>query len=275
MTARRVIVLSVMAAGLSVTPTFAATCAPFEDGQMAGHPTRMAVPPQIITEGGRSFMRITASSSDRQAIPDDYEDRSRATVAYASGPVNTARVRFHASTRGIFFELFQRGGRTGGYGTKDGQGPVYICWVDGGRVGCRGNYVVGGQLKFHTVQLGSMRDGQFHTFTLRRNGGSELMVDGRVVHRVPAAHANLTSASHDAEFKLGMYGDDIAGGILDVDEVITGNGQGGCTGGEGPPPVSSPPPNPGPPREPPPSAPKPATAPEPLSRPTDLRMVMP
>src|SRR5262245_20005963 len=57
----------------------------FEDGVMRGTPTKMKVPPKIVTENGKKFMRITGSTGDCQAIPSDLcPPRNRSTVAFTS-----------------------------------------------------------------------------------------------------------------------------------------------------------------------------------------------
>ena len=121
----------------------------FDDGVLRGTPTKMQVAPKILTEDGESFMRITGSPGDKQAIPSTYPHRNRSTVAFTPHfsnmplltPANmrqtySADLRFQeeGGSNGVVFELFQAGQRLGGYGTKDGQGPVVIFWRDKGHV---------------------------------------------------------------------------------------------------------------------------------------------
>ncbi len=62
-------------------------------------------------------------------------------------------------------KLNSAGQRLGGYGTRDGQGPVFICWRNGTNVGCRANYA--NETKFSTVNVGSMPAGSWHNFTVK------------------------------------------------------------------------------------------------------------
>ena len=112
---------------------------------MRGTPTKMEVPPKLITENGNTFMRITGSASDKQSIPSSKPNKNRSTVqftsSYSSMPVlsdsnrhqtYSAAIRYRdiPHNSGTNFELFQAqsGGPDGGYGTADGQGPVVIMW---------------------------------------------------------------------------------------------------------------------------------------------------
>ena len=108
--------------------------------EVPGTPVPMKVPPKMITEGEKTFMRITGSAGDCSAIPSHLCPlKNRSTVwltsHYANMPLltnanmrmtYTMDLRFHGNTGtdGKVMSLFQDGPQTGGYGTKDGQGGV-------------------------------------------------------------------------------------------------------------------------------------------------------
>jgi hypothetical protein len=217
----------------------------FEDEVMRGTPSQMKVPPKILTENGHSFMRITGSTGDCQAIPSGMcPPRNRSTVTftshYASMPLITsanmrqtysADIRFHddTGTDGTVFELFQDGPQTGGYGTPDGQGPVVIFWRTDGRVKGRVNYVKGSQLAFNNFDLGAVRSGAWHNYRVvavwshdPSQGRVEIYFDGKLKLRVTGRDANLAKTSNRIPaLKLGLYGDHAVGRI-DVDNVKAG-----------------------------------------------------
>jgi polysaccharide lyase-like protein len=211
----------------------------FEDGLLHGTPTAMKVPPKILTENGNHFMRITGSSSDKQSIPASHPARNRSTVTftskYSSMPLlssttmrqtYSAKVRFHDNTGsdGVVLELFQDGPQSGGYGTPDGNGPVFICWRNNGRVKCRANYA--NETKATAVDLGVMPAGTWYTFKVNAvwshnasQGRIELYVNGSRRLLVTGRDSNLgPTSSRIPAFKLGLYGD-YAVGQLDVDNV--------------------------------------------------------
>jgi polysaccharide lyase-like protein len=217
----------------------------FEDGVMRGTPTKMKVPPKILTETGNNFMRITGSTGDCQAIPSNLcPPRNRSTVwftsHFSSMPLITsanmrqtysADIRFHddTGTDGVVFELFQDGPQEGGYGTADGQGPVVIFWRKNGRVAGRANYVKGSQLAFNNFDLGTVRSGTWHNYKVvavwshdPSQGRIEVYFDGQLKLRVTGRDANLDSTSNRIPaLKLGLYGD-YAVGRIDVDDVKAG-----------------------------------------------------
>jgi hypothetical protein len=220
----------------------------FEDGVVRGDPTKMKVPPQILTENSNKFMRITGSASDRESVPSTYPHRSRSTVEFLSDAsamprlsaanarqTYSAKIRFHGGgTNGTVFELYQYGPALGGYGTRDGKGPVFICWRVNGRVSCRANYA--NETKFNTVSLGAIPTGTWHTFTVKAvwshdpsQGRIEFFLNGVLKQRITGRDSNLgPTSSHLPTFKLGMYGD-YAVGRIDVDNVQAGPSSGTST----------------------------------------------
>jgi hypothetical protein len=218
----------------------------FEDGVVRGDPTKMQVPPQILTENSNKFMRITGSASDRESVPSTYPNRSRSTVEFLSDAsampllsaanarqTYSAKIRFHDNTGsdGVVFELYQYGPALGGYGTRDGKGPVFICWRMDGRVRCRANYA--NETKANTVDLGFIPAGTWHTYTVKAvwshdpsQGRIELYLDGVRKLLVTGRDSNLGSTSSRLPtLKLGMYGD-YAVGRIDVDNVQAGPSSG-------------------------------------------------
>jgi hypothetical protein len=212
---------------------------PFEDGLLRGDPTAMKVPPKILTENANRFMRITGSSSDKESIPASRPARNRSTVTltskYSSMPLlssttmrqsYSAKLRFHDNTGsdGSVFELFQDGPQTGGYGTRDGQGPVFLCWRNNGQVSCRANYA--NETKWNVVNLGRIAAGTWNTFTVNAvwshnasQGRIEFYLNGTRRLLVTGRDSNLgPTSSRIPMLKLGMYGD-YAVGQLDVDNV--------------------------------------------------------
>jgi Polysaccharide lyase len=211
----------------------------FEDGLLRGDPTAMKVPPKILTENGNHFIRITGSAGDKEGIPSTHTHRNRSTIGFTSHaqemPLFTdsnrrqtysAKLRFHDNTGsdGVVFELFQSAPKLGGYGTRDGNGPVFICWRNNGRVGCRANYA--NETKATAVDLGFIPAGTWHTLTLNAvwshnasQGRLELYLDGSRKLLVTGRDVNLGSNSNRLpNMKFGMYGD-YAVGQLDVDNV--------------------------------------------------------
>jgi hypothetical protein len=215
----------------------------FEDGLMRGDPTAMKVPPKILTENGNEFMRITGSSSDKESIPSTYPNRNRSTVqflsSYSSMPLlsdsnerqtYSAKMRFkeNTGTDGVVFELYQNaptGSTT--YGTKDGKGPVFVCWRTNGHVYCRANYA--NETKWDTVDLGYIPAGSWHTYMVKAvwshnpsEGRIEIYLDGVLKKRITGRDVNLGPASDRLPtMKLGLYGD-YAVGVVDVDNVKAG-----------------------------------------------------
>jgi hypothetical protein len=250
----------------------------FEDGQRRGHAVPMKVPPQMLTEGGNTFMRITGSTGDCSHMPSSLcPPRNRSTVAFTSVfsqmPVITSQnmrqtyradLRFMGSTdSGVVFELFQGApGGEGGYGNRNGTGPVVIFWRTRDGVEGRANYR--NETAFSNFDLGTVRAGDWHTYMVKAvwshepsEGLIEIYFDGHVRMRVTGRDVNLGPDSNKIpEFKIGLYGDH-ATGIVDVDNVFAGP-----TGGAVPPPSS-----------PPPSSPPPQAL-EPLPPPTQLRLVI-
>jgi hypothetical protein len=212
----------------------------FEDGLLRGDPTTMKVPPKILTENGNHFMRITGSAGDKEGIPASHPARNRSTVEFTSHAQDmplfndanrrqtySGKLRFHENTGsdGVVFELFQSAPKLGGYGTRDGNGPVFICWRDNSRLKCRANYA--NETKSTAVDLGSIPAGTWHTLTLNAvwshnasQGRLELYLDGSRRLLVTGRDVNLgTTSNRLPNMKFGMYGD-YAVGQLDVDNVI-------------------------------------------------------
>jgi hypothetical protein len=219
----------------------------FEDGVRRGDPTQMQVPPKILSENGNEFMRITGSAGDKESIPSSYPNRNRSTVQFTSAAQNmpllsdsnerqtySAKIRFHdnTGTDGVVFELYQSaptGSTT--YGTKDGKGPVVICWRKDGHVWCRANYA--NETKADTVDLGFIPAGTWHTYKVNAvwshnpsEGRIEIYLDGTLKKKVTGRDANLGPDSNRLPtMKLGLYGD-YAVGKIDVDNVKAGPSSG-------------------------------------------------
>ena len=233
----------------------------FEDGQMpSGHQTQMAVPPKLVTEGDNTFLRITGSPSDKESIPAGHPDRNRSTVEFTPSAQNMpllsdsnerqtyrAKIRFkdNTGTDGVVLELFQYGpAASSAYGTKDGTGPVVVCWRTDGHVWCRANYA--NETKWDTVDLGYIPAGTWHTYMVKAvwshdpsEGRLDISLDGAVRKTITGRDVNLGPEAHRLpSLKLGLYGDD-AVGVIDVDEVMITE-----SGGSGP--LVSPPPLPPP-----------------------------
>ena len=211
----------------------------FEDGLRRGDPTQMQVPPTIVTENGNKFMRITGSAGDKENIPSSHPNRNRSTVRFTSSfssmpllsntnmrQTYSAKIRFHdnTGTDGNVLSLFQNGPQLGGYGTRDGQGPVVICWRNTGRVACRANYA--NETKADAVDLGAIPAGTWHTYMVKAvwshdpsQGRIEIYLDGTLKKRITGRDVNLGSTSNRIpEMKMGLYGD-YAVGVIDVDNV--------------------------------------------------------
>jgi hypothetical protein len=216
----------------------------FEDGVVRGDPTNMQVPPKILTENGNKFMRITGSAGDKENIPASYPNRNRSTVRFTSKAPNmplitdsnrrqtySADIRFHGSCDdGVNFELFQMGTVSGGYGTKDGRGPVIIMYQ---RPDCHvifgTNHVVNGKMTRDTVDVGYISAGSWHKYMVKATwshspgeGRIEFYLDGKLKKTITGRETTLHQSSNWLpELKLGMYGD-FATGIIDVDNVKAG-----------------------------------------------------
>ena len=213
---------------------------PFEDSLLRGTPTTMKVPPKILTENANHFMRITGSSSDKESIPASHPARNRSTVTftskYSSMPLlsnatmrqtYSAKIRFHDNTGsdGSIFELFQDGPQTGGYGTRDGQGPVVRFFRNNGRVWGVANYA--NETKSNKFDLGVIPAGSWHTYMVKAvwshtpsEGRIEIYLDGSRKLLVTGRDSNLGPTSNRIPMmKLGLYGD-YAVGRIDVDNVI-------------------------------------------------------
>jgi Polysaccharide lyase len=256
-----IVLLSLLSA--SVLAESAMLSLDFEDGQMpSGHQTQMAVPPKLVTEGDNTFLRITGSPSDKESIPSGYPDRNRSTVEFTSPAPNmpllndsnerqtySAKIRFkdNSGTDGVVLELFQDGpAASAAYGSRDGKGPVVICWRTDGHVWCRANYA--NETKWDTVDLGYIPAGSWHTYRVKAvwshdpsEGRIEISLDGVLKRKITGRDVNLGSTSNRLpSLKLGLYGDD-AVGVIDVDEVtIT---EGGGSGSLPSPPLLPPPTN--------------------------------
>jgi hypothetical protein len=216
----------------------------FEDGVMRGTPTKMKVPPKILTENGNEFMRITGSEGDCQSIPSDMcPPKNRSTVwftsSYSSMPLlsdsnmrqtYSAKIRFNdnnTGSDGSVFELFQDGPETGGYGTSDGQGPVVRFFRTDGRVTGRANYA--NETKWDSFDLGFIPAGTWHTYMVKAvwshtpsEGRIEIYLDGVLKKRVTGRDTNLgPTSSRLPAMKLGLYGA-YAVGRIDVDNVKAG-----------------------------------------------------
>ena len=149
----------------------------FEDGRMRGTAVPMKVPPKILTDQGNTFMQITGSAGDRHSIPTSKPEKNRSTVwmtaPYANMPMLSsatmhhtyrADLRFHDNTGsdGSVFELFQDGPQTGGYATKDGQGPVVRFFRTNRRDTVSAEYA--NNTKSTRVDLGTIPAGTWHQY---------------------------------------------------------------------------------------------------------------
>jgi hypothetical protein len=216
----------------------------FEDGVMRGTPTKMKVPPKIITENGNKFMRITGSTGDCQSIPTDLcPPRNRSTVTFTSHysimPLITsanmrqtysAKIRFHddSGIDGSVFELYQGapGGESGGYGTRNGTGPVARLWRANGKVYFSSLYA--NETRITQVSR-VITSGAWHTYTVKAVwshdpsvGRLQFLLDGAVVLTVSGRDVNLGPTSNRIPMmKNGLYGD-YAVGRIDVDNVKAG-----------------------------------------------------
>jgi len=212
----------------------------FEDGLLRGDPTKMQVPPKIVSENGNEFMRITGSAADKEAVPKKHPNRNRSTVRftspYSSMPIiseanrrqtYSAAMRFHdnTGTDGVVFELFQGApGGEKGYGNRNGTGPVVIFWRSDGHVFFRANYA--NETKWDAVDLGSIPAGSWHTYTVKAvwshdpsEGRIEVYLDGKLRKTIAGRDSMLGPQSNSLPMlKLGLYGDH-AVGVIDVDNV--------------------------------------------------------
>jgi len=213
----------------------------FEDGQLRGDPTKMQVPPKILSENGNEFMRITGSSGDKQSIPASKPNRNRSTVEFTSHYTDmptiseanrrqtySAKMRYtkQPQNSGVNFELFQGApGGEGGYGTRNGTGPVIQGWrKTDGHVIFRANYA--NETKWDSVDMGYVALNSWHTYTVKaiwshdpKQGRIEIYFDGKLKKTISGRDTNLGPDSNRLPmFKLGMYGD-YAVGVIDVDNV--------------------------------------------------------
>jgi len=236
-----------------------ATTITFEDGSChCNGATSMAVPPKILSEGGNHFLRITGSAGDDDGLPQGMVDeKNRSTVNFTkpsySMPFLTAanaaqsyqaKMRFwdNSGTDGSVFELFQDGPEKGGYGTKDGQGPVVRFFRSNGRVWGVANYA--NETKWDKFDLGTIPAGSWHTYGVHAvwshvpsQGRIEILLDGVVRKRITGRDSNLgPTANRLPALKLGLYGAH-ATGKIDVDDVQFEAGSGGLDD----PPLSLPP----------------------------------
>jgi hypothetical protein len=176
-----------------------------------------------------------------------------------------AAIRFHddSGIDGSVLELFQGapGGESGGYGSRNGTGPVVRFWRWKDQVTVHALYNNETQL---TQVAFPVKSGQWHTYMVKavwshdpREGLIEIYFDGQLKMRVTGRDVNLGPTSNRIpEMKMGLYGDDATGSI-DVDNVFAGP-----TGGTVPTPTSPPPQSP------------PPMAMGPLPPPTQLRLVI-
>lgn len=224
----------------------------FEDGMMPGAMTRMRVRPRILTEDDNSFLRITGSAGDRQAIPASLRYRNRSTVMVTPAPTAmplirdanrrqtySAKLRFYGQKpQGVNFELYQHARATGGYGTRDGRGPVVIMWrLANGHVMMGANYA--NETKRTTFDAGFIPSATWHTYTVKavwshdpKVARLDFYVDGDLKGRVQGRGVNLgPTSNHLPAMKVGLYGDH-AVGVLDVDDVHAGPSLAGGEGAE-------------------------------------------
>jgi Polysaccharide lyase len=218
----------------------------FEDGVLRGTPTQMKVPPKILTETGKKFMRITGSTGDCQSIPSNLcPPKNRSTVwmtaKYSSMPLlssanmrqtYSADIRFHDNTGsdGSVFELFQDGPETGGYGTPDGQGPVVRFRRVNGKVSFISLYA--NETKSTQVER-VVPAGSWHNYKVvavwshdPAVGRLEFYFDNVKIMTVSGRDVNLGPTSNRIPaLKFGLYGD-YATGVVDVDNVKAGPSSG-------------------------------------------------
>jgi Malectin domain/Polysaccharide lyase len=220
----------------------------FEDGVVRGSPTKMKVPPKIVTENGKKFMRITGSKGDCQALPSNLcPPKNRSTVRFTSHhnsmPLITsdnmrqtysADIRFHQNGGGSAFELFQSAPGGGAYAAYDGYGPVFRFWRQDGNVIAQSFY--SNETKMDKVVF-KVPSGQWHNYKVvavwshdPKVGRVEFYFDGQLKMRVTGKGVNLGPDSNRIpEMKMGLYGD-YATGAIDVDNIKAGpSGSGGST----------------------------------------------
>lgn len=242
----------------------------FEDGQLRGTNTSMAVKPKILTESnGNKFMRITGSATDKQAIPASLTDRNRSMVRFTcqhtSMPLITDanrrqtysfRMRFQsiqATTGVVALQLYQAGTKGESYGARNGTGPVVSMYrrTSGGD---HGRFAYDNETKFSVFNLGNTPIGQWNDYKviatwshLAGQGRIEFLKNGVRVLLVTGRGSNLgDDTNRIPKLELGLYGD-FAVGTIDVDNVQAYNTDSGpipppTSGGGDPDPDPPPPP---------------------------------
>lgn len=204
----------------------------FSDGLYSGLQTSMQVKPRIMTEGGRTFLRITGSSGDKYAIPARFPDRTRSTVTFTShynampllGDHNqrqTYRADLRVSPRCpqgcSIFEMFQ--GAPGGeaaYGAPNGTGPSARFMVVNGRAKFETRYE--NEHKIDLYDLGVAAEA-WHTYEVvavwshdPRVGRFDVSVDGTHRCTVRGRDVCLGPLSNRIPMvKFGLYGDHVEG----------------------------------------------------------------
>ena len=205
---------------------------PFTDGTYYGQPTDMQVKPKIMTEDGRTFLRITGSSGDKHAIPAAFPARTRSTIWFTShframpllAPHNLKQT-YRADLRigptcpngCSVFEMFQDAPEgTGAYGSQNGSGPSARFIVVNGRMKFETRY--NNEHKVDVYDLGVAAD-QWHTYELvavwshaPRVGRFDVSVDGRHRHTIRGRDVNMGPTTHRLPaVKFGLYGDHVTG----------------------------------------------------------------
>jgi Malectin domain len=231
----------------------------FEDGVVRGIPSKMQVPPKIITENGNKFMRITGSAGDKGAIPAAATNRNRSLVELTPKPVNmpvitsenrrqtysvdmrwTDPVPSNACSdvckgraRVVTLQLYQHAdGESESYGSHNGIGPaVRFLQYGDGRTAVE--HLWNNENASERVPLGRPGNG-WHNYKIvaewQLNGGPgrlEIYYDGVLKKVWSGTNINLGPASNRLPtLSVGLYGD-YAVGIVDVDNVKAGPSSGG------------------------------------------------
>jgi hypothetical protein len=211
----------------------------FEDGQVPTLQTSMEVPPQILSEGGDAFLRITGSPGDRDSIPASAPDANRSTVWVTAAYYNMPRLTdanrsqvYEADIRlwdahgndGAVLEWFQDGQGDESYGEHNGIGPAARFLVLDGRViflHCWDD-----ERACASKDLGPVPVGDWRRYRLRAvwsddpdEARLEVSIDGRVRYTGTGVPTNLGPGSTGLPgMKIGLYGD-AAVGHVDFDNV--------------------------------------------------------
>lgn len=225
----------------------------FEDGKLPNRPYDSAfvarIKPQLLSENGNHFMRITSNYGDNSNTPatPKYKKRVRATtyLTETTGthmPVLTADnnrqfysvdIRFYDNfVKGLpvnsnFMEFFQHAdAEQESYGKKNGIGPAARFHRDQNKhVYFDNNY--NNETKQERIDLGYFPENEWHNFAVKAiwsprptEGLFEVYVDGKLKAVLKGNPSNLGPLSSRLPgVKFGLYGDN-ATGTIDVDNFI-------------------------------------------------------